>query len=220
MKKINTANAKENFIKLMHNKNFVYSAISAGVLVLTAAIVLIVLAATGVFSGPSIEVDLGEAGSSQSSDQTPPKEDDPSEPTVTISYANPLDEVVLLNGQGFYYNSSLNCYYELVGVDISAEVGSKVYSLDAGTVESIDSGDVLQGTQITVNHGDGLKSVYGFIDPVDGLEVGTKVQKGQVIATVASASGSEYKDGAHLHLEIYKNSALVDPADYLTLSEK
>ena len=41
-----------------------------------------------------------------------------------------------------------------------------------------------------------------------------------VIATVAEANGKEYKDGAHLHFEIFENGKNVDPAKYLTLEEK
>ncbi len=44
--------------------------------------------------------------------------------------------------------------------------------------------------------------------------------QGQVIAKIATPVGNEYKDGAHLHLEMSVNGANADPADYLTLSEK
>ena len=43
---------------------------------------------------------------------------------------------------------------------------------------------------------------------------------GDVIATVAEATGEEYKDGAHLHFEILKNGTSVVPTGYLTLEEK
>ena len=41
-----------------------------------------------------------------------------------------------------------------------------------------------------------------------------------MIATVAQASGNEYKDGAHLHFEISVSGENVDPALHLTLEEK
>ena len=62
--------------------------------------------------------------------------------------------------------------------------------------------------------------MYRFVTEAEGLKVGDKVAKGDVIATVAEANGDEYKDGAHLHFEILKNNKNVDPATYLTLEEK
>jgi murein DD-endopeptidase MepM/ murein hydrolase activator NlpD len=62
--------------------------------------------------------------------------------------------------------------------------------------------------------------VYRFVNQVENLKVGDQVGKGQVVATVAEANGSEYKDGAHLHFEILKDGASVDPSIYLTLEEK
>ena len=50
--------------------------------------------------------------------------------------------------------------------------------------------------------------------------MGDKVEKGEVIATVAEATGNEYKDGAHLHFEVRKDGKTVDPAEYLTMEEK
>ena len=79
---------------------------------------------------------------------------------------------------------------------------------------------MLSGTEITVDHGNGLKSVYRFVTETDGLKVGAEVKKGDVIATVAEATGNEYKDGAHLHFEILENGKSVDPALHLTLNEK
>jgi murein DD-endopeptidase MepM/ murein hydrolase activator NlpD len=46
------------------------------------------------------------------------------------------------------------------------------------------------------------------------------VEKGDQIATVAEASGNEYKDGAHLHFEVLQNGKSVDPAKHLALEEK
>ena len=134
--------------------------------------------------------------------------------------AMPVSTVSVVNDYGFYHNVTLNNYYEHKGVDFSAAVGTEVYAVDDGVVESIYRDDVLTGTEITVEHGDGMKSVYRFVTVAEGLTVGASVKRGDVIATVAEATGEEYKDGAHLHFEIWKNSQQVDPAAYLTFEEK
>lgn len=132
----------------------------------------------------------------------------------------PVETVSVLNDYGFYHNATLNSYYVHTGLDFSAAAGTEVLAVEAGTVESIYKDDLLSGTEITVNHGDGLKSVYRFVTEAEGLAVGDTVEKGEVIATVAEANGDEYKDGAHLHFEIVKNDESVDPTEYLTLEEK
>ena len=76
------------------------------------------------------------------------------------------------------------------------------------------------GTEIVVDHGNGLKSVYRFVNEAEGLKTGDEVERGQVIGVVAEANGDEYKEGAHLHFEILQNGTKIDPAIHLTLEEK
>ena len=133
---------------------------------------------------------------------------------------SPLETVTILNEYGFYHNKTLGAYYEHGGVDFSANAGAAVLAVESGVVESIYKDDLLLGTEIVLDHGDGLKTVYRFVTETDGLKVGDRVTKGQVIACVAEANGNEYKDGAHLHFEVRKDGKTVDPAVYLTLEEK
>lgn len=121
---------------------------------------------------------------------------------------------------GFYYNQTINAYYGHKGLDFSAEAGTQVFAVDAGVVESIYKDDLLVGTEITIDHGDGVKSVYRFVEEIDGLQVGDSVKKGEVIATVSEATGNEYRDGAHLHFEMFEQGKNIDPNIYLTLEEK
>ena len=132
----------------------------------------------------------------------------------------PLETVSIIHDYGFYHNVTLNKYYEHQGVDFTAEVGAQVLAVDDGVVESIYRDDVLTGTEVTIDHGDGVKTVYRFITADESLTVGAQVTRGDVIGTVAEASGEEYKDGAHLHFEIRKDGKQVDPAAYLTFEEK
>lgn len=132
----------------------------------------------------------------------------------------PLETAALIHDYGFYHNQTLNCYYEHTGLDFSAEAGTEVVAVAAGTIESIYKDDLLLGTEIVIDHGDGLKSLYRFVNEIEGLSVGDSVEQGEVIATVAEANGNEYKDGAHLHFEITESGKIVDPTTHLTLEEK
>jgi len=124
------------------------------------------------------------------------------------------------NEFGSFYNQTLNNYYEHEGYDFVAAVGEKVYAVEDGTVESVYTSDVLSGTEIVIDHGNGIKTVYRFVTASEGLSAGMTVEKGAEIATVAEANGNEYKDGAHLHFEVKKDGKIVDPALYLTFEEK
>jgi murein DD-endopeptidase MepM/ murein hydrolase activator NlpD len=133
---------------------------------------------------------------------------------------SPIETVSVVNEYGFYHNKTLDAYYVHAGVDFSASAGTEVLAVEKGVVESIYKDDLLLGTEIVLDHGDGLKTVYRFVTEAEGLKVGDRVEKGQVIACVAEANGNEYKDGAHLHFEVRKGGKTVDPATYLTMEEK
>ncbi len=149
-------------------------------------------------------------------------DDEKDDPVITVpeGMIMPIATVSVSNDFGFYHNLTLNKYYEHTGVDFSAEVGAEVLAVEDGVVESIYQNDTLTGTEITLDHGDGVKTVYRFVEVAKNISVGMEVKKGDVIATVAEATGAEYKDGAHLHFEIVKNGESVDPTIYLTFEEK
>jgi murein DD-endopeptidase MepM/ murein hydrolase activator NlpD len=132
----------------------------------------------------------------------------------------PVEGVAVSTEYEFYYNQTVNRYHLHEGLDFSAEVGTQVVAAQGGVIESIYTDELLTGTEIVIDHGEGLKSVYRFVKATDGLEVGAAVERGQVIATVTEAVGDEYKDGAHLHFEVRKDNKNVDPTTYLTLEEK
>ena len=197
-----------------------------------SAAALIAIVTVAVLASGNPVKDDNQANNGPNSSYTPPVDnnqgnqgnqdpDDNQQVVVTPEgMVMPIESVSLIHDYGFYHNTTLNCYYEHTGLDFAAEVGTQVRAVEAGTVESVYKDDLLVGTEIVIDHGDGLKSVYRFITEVEGLKAGDKVEKGQVIATVAEANGNEYKDGAHLHFEIVKDSQAVDPTTYLTLEEK
>lgn len=195
-------------------KALYYFILAVSVLLLTAATVLTVYFTTGrdnVLEKPPI--DQPEDPDDEDPDDTPSGGED------TVVFVNPVEDAEVSNEYGFFHNQTLGWYYEHKGVDFAAEEGTQVMSMADGKVESITE-DVLTGTQIVIDHGDGLKTVYCFVTAADGLEAGDSVSKGEVIGTVAEANGSEYKDGPHLHLEVTMDGKNVDPAEYLTLEEK
>lgn len=213
---IKTAKKKSALSK--EKKMYLYTALSC--MAALAAIIVIVVAATN-RNAPSTTVN-NPSSSSSALDSSVGGTEEEEKPVVTTpeGMVNPIETVAVSNDFGFYHNQTLNSYYEHTGIDFTAPVGTEVRAVEDGKIESIYKDDLLSGTEIVVNHGNGLKTLYRFVTEASGLKVGDTVEKGDVIATVAEANGDEYKDGAHLHFEVIKNEKIVDPAIYLTLEEK
>ena len=86
-------------------------------------------------------------------------------------------------------------------------------------MESVQT-SYLTGTTITINHGNGLKTVYNSVEADEKLYEGKKVEKGEVLGKISANNLQEYKDGAHLHFEVIKNNEKIDPEEYLIGEEK
>lgn len=204
--------------KLNGEKRF-YLATAIGCAVMLVAIVVAAVIASGIERSETVD----NTPNDNSASILPGGEGDVNDEQVSAlpdGMIAPIEAAAVSNSYGFYYNKTLDSYYVHTGVDFVADAGTQVMAVEDGVVESVYKEDVLLGTQIVVRHAEGLKSVYRFVNEVDGLKVGDKVEKGDVIATVAEANGNEYKDGAHLHFTIEKNGNAVDPTQYLTLEEK
>ena len=188
---------------------------------LSAVIAVAVILSGGDKTGDNQNVDNNQ-GNQTITPPNPDNNEGTDEPVIITpeGMVMPIPSVSVSNDYGFYYNQSVNAYYRHEGVDFSAEVGTEVVAVDSGIIESIYKDELLTGTEIVIDHGDGIKSVYRFVKEIDGLKAGDTVEKGEVIATVAEACGNEHKDGPHLHLEIIENGKNVDPSVHLTLEEK
>ncbi|MDE5547821.1 MAG: M23 family metallopeptidase, partial [Clostridia bacterium] len=129
-------------------------------------------------------------------------------------YVPPITDPHYFVGHNEIYKSETTGFiYRHRGIDFTVEAGTEVYAMADGIVEAVNYNDKT-GNDILVNHGNGLKTLYRYVEPVTGIAVGETVKRGQVIATVAEAYGGEAKDGAHLHFEVSVNGNSVDPLDY------
>lgn len=106
------------------------------------------------------------------------------------------------------------------GLDISGAgaLGKPVVASAAGTVEQVTSGYTGYGFSVLIDHGKGIKTRYGHcLAGSIAVNVGDKVEQGQVIALVGSTGNST---GPHLHFEIIYNGAYANPLDYLTKTKE
>ena len=197
-----------------------YLILGACILIIAAVAVAVTLSVT--LGGETVDNggDQVVDGDDTNDDDTDNDNDDVEDTTGDNTFAMPVATVNALNEYGFYHNTTLDKYYLHTGIDFAGTAGDEVYAALDGTVESIVTDPLLMGTTVTLAHENGLKTVYTFVNAAEGLEVGATVEKGDVIATIAKAAGQEYKDGDHLHFEVFVSGEAVDPGEYLDIDKK
>ena len=121
----------------------------------------------------------------------------PAEGTLTSAFGSRLSPTT---GQpGFHY-----------GLDIAADEGVVIGAFADGTVREIGESDY--GKYLIVDHADGFSTLYAHCSSISA-QVGDTVSCGEEIARVGQTGNAT---GPHLHLEIWKDGAALDPSDYLT----
>ncbi len=101
------------------------------------------------------------------------------------------------------------------GIDIAAKKGEKILSpADGLVIFSGESTDL--GKTIIISHSNNLFSLYGHNDK-NIVKARTVVKQGDVIGYVGETGNT---DGPHLHFELWKNSEILDPRDYLNIYKK
>ena len=96
-------------------------------------------------------------------------------------------------------------------IDIAAPFGSLIQPVGKGVVEFAGFEADGKGNVVIVDHGDGLKSLYAHMNRIDA-SVGNQVDTNMVIGTIGLTGRTT---GPHVHLEIYDNGIMVDPAKVL-----
>lgn len=111
-------------------------------------------------------------------------------------------------------------YYESIGewrvhygIDIKPSDTLMVESAFNGKVVEISTSEV-SGTQIVIDHGDNIKTIYNNLFSAKVKE-GEKVEQGQIIGNLGIVESIESADGPHLHFEISVNGENVNPLDYM-----
>lgn len=110
------------------------------------------------------------------------------------------------------YMPSLNMWETHNGVDFAATENAPVLSVADGKVTSVEQ-TTLEGVVITVDHGEGVVSIYKSLASAS-VKVGDEVKLGGEIGK-AGTMLTENSDGFHVHLEMTVNGTLTDPFEYV-----
>lgn len=96
------------------------------------------------------------------------------------------------------------------GLDIGAATGTPAQTPEAGTV-SFAGWNGGYGNYVVVDHGNGLQTAYAHLSEIH-------VSKGQTVAagtTVGEVGSTGNSTGPHLHFEVKRDGAFVDPTTML-----
>ena len=97
------------------------------------------------------------------------------------------------------------------GIDIETEVGAPIRAALSGIVIHIDYTESL-GRVIVIDHGNGLKTVYGTLGEIL-VEENEFVQQGEIIGKAGTLRNA---NRGQLHFEVRENNKTVDPLEKIT----
>ena len=102
------------------------------------------------------------------------------------------------------------------GVDFSAPEGSEVHAVSGGRVTKVIA-DPRWGYTIEIDHGS-FTARYCALSQDGAVGIDRDVRAGEVIGTLAPVP-IESADGAHLHFEVLRDGARVDPLEVLAAAD-
>jgi len=137
----------------------------------------------------------------------------PTAPQWKGPFVKPLSgEVVGTFGQASIINGMPRAPHS--GVDLKAEKGTPVVSINSGRV-ALTGEHFFNGLFVVVDHGGALQSMYFHLDKIL-VQQGVKVTKGMVVGLVGATGRAT---GPHLHFGIRINGARIDPMQFMTVNE-
>jgi len=98
-------------------------------------------------------------------------------------------------------------------IDLDGKVGDPVYPMMQGRVETVIYSRFALGNHLIIDHGSGIKSVYGHLSEIK-VNIGEEVETDQIIGAVG-ASGMAFGD--HLHFEVWENGRRINPLAILPI---
>ena len=137
----------------------------------------------------------------------------PTAPQWKGPFVKPVNgEVVGTFGQASIINGMPRSPHS--GVDLKAETGTPVLSINSGRVV-LTGEHFFNGLFAVVDHGGAVQSMYFHLDKIL-VQRGDRVEKGQVVGLVGATGRAT---GPHLHFGIRINGARIDPMQFIKVNE-
>lgn len=131
-----------------------------------------------------------------------------------LEFSKPLDGEILkaFSNDKVIYSKTLELWKTHDGIDIKADIGTHIKSIERGTVEKVYE-DSFYGITIVIDHGQGYKSSYSNLAKETFVSEKQTVVKGQKIGKIGNTAIGEIKDDSHLHFMLFKDSISQDPTN-------
>ena len=112
------------------------------------------------------------------------------------------------------YDPTMGDWRTHEGVDLVAQAGAVVMAAGDGRVLAVFEDD-LMGTTVTVDHGEGVVSVYSNLAAQPTVAEGDTVRAGDTIGSVGESAMAESALPSHLHFAMKVDGVPADPMEYL-----
>lgn len=147
---------------------------------------------------------------------TPEPAVNPDPEPASLVFTWPVSGAVIVpfSQDALAYDETMGDWRTHNGLDIAAELDTRVLATAEGTVSAIYD-DPLMGTTVTIDHGNGLTSLYANLAAAPSVQVGDGVYTGTIIGTVGDTAVAERGRAHHLHFAMYQEGQAVNPEDYL-----
>lgn len=143
-------------------------------------------------------------------------------PVSSTTFVSPMRNATIAkdySGAELQFNDTLKQWEIHKAIDFVASDDLNVYAVSDGTVSNVYT-NYLEGTVVEIAHKNGLVSIYKSLLKDVNVAIGDVVVAGDVIGQVGESMAQELNTGAHLHFEMTKDGAKVNPNDYLDLGNK
>lgn len=139
----------------------------------------------------------------------------PKRPTASF-YVWPLGGEVMVpfSVDELVFSNTMEDWRVHTGADIAGSLGALVSAIGDGVVEDVYD-DEMMGKTVVIDHGGSTYSVYKNLAETVKVTAGDKVEAGQTIGAIGASADAESADTPHLHLEVIKAGAQIDPLTLL-----
>ncbi len=206
-------------------RNAVYLILAFCIIAVGLSITLMLVNKEPIINNDNIQAPTGDEDLNQmpNQDQEVGDLDKPNDTPVIVvpTYVLPVSSATKITeySDNLVFNPTLKRFESHKAVDFFADEGTQVFAVSDGTVVSVEN-SFLEGYSITIDHGNGLTTVYNSLSENTAVSVGQKVASGDVIGEVSITNRQENNEGAHLHFYMLENGVNVNPEKYLTFNKK
>lgn len=139
-------------------------------------------------------------------------EDNNGSDKINIEYIKPIEGEIVkeFSMDSLIYSETLQEWVTHRGIDIKSEKDIDVKATADGKIKAIKT-DPRYGISVTIEHKNGMVSVYSCLLNADMIHENDEVKQGQVIGKVGNSGVFETAIGTHLHFEMLKNGEYVNP---------